>query len=101
MLQMKMPSAVFSYVHHNQTVGCLVVLSAQTDFALRTDLLQDFGRKLAMQFAAENGFEGLGRPWLLDESKSAEQVMNDVSFQLGEKVSLVSWNVQPGPGPLK
>lgn len=98
---MTQPIAVFSYLHHNQSVGALVVLSAQTDFALRTDILQDFGRKLAMQFAAENGYEGLGRPWLLDPSKSVEKVLADVAEQLGETVSVVSWSVQPGPGPLK
>ncbi|TAH38741.1 MAG: elongation factor Ts [Planctomycetota bacterium] len=43
---------VFSYIHHNQKVGVLLELGTETDFAARSDEVEQLLKDLAMHIAA-------------------------------------------------
>lgn len=42
---------IFSYVHHNKSVGVLLELNCSTDFVARTENFQTLARDLALQIA--------------------------------------------------
>ncbi|HXR64978.1 MAG TPA: hypothetical protein VN729_03590 [Ktedonobacteraceae bacterium] len=42
---------VFSYVHHNNSVGVLLELNCSTDFVARSESFQELARDLALQIA--------------------------------------------------
>ena len=88
-----MPYAVFAYVHHNRKVASLITIRCKTDFALRTDLLKDFGHKVAMHASAFGGVE-LGADWILDNKLSVKKAIAEVSSQLGEPVIIDKVSIQ-------
>lgn len=95
MLHMKpapKPHAIFAYVHHNQRFGAMVTLTCQTDFALRTDLLQDFGNKLAKHLVATDGREHEDFAWTFDPAKKVKDVMAELSAALGEEVEMTHFS---------
>jgi len=88
------PSAVFAYVHHNRRVGALVTIKCDTDFALRTDVLEKFGHDLARQLAAMGSTFSVLDKWLTDESKTIGDVLTEVRQALGEAVEVGQVHVQ-------
>lgn len=82
-----MPHAIFSYVHHNRRVASLVTIRCKTDFALRTDLLQDFGNKVAKQVVAF-GDANMDNTWVLDSRLTLKDAIAEIASQLGEPVIL-------------
>lgn len=82
-----MPYAVFAYQHHNKQNGALVTLESKTDFSLRTELVQETGRKLAMHAAAYGRLHE-DAEWLFDSSKNVSNVMTDLAEQLGEPIAI-------------
>jgi translation elongation factor EF-Ts len=74
-------------------VAALVTLRTTTDFALRTDILQDLGQKLAMQ-AAANGVLQDTDAWVLDPGVNVRSVIDGVSEKLGEPVIVSQVHVQ-------
>lgn len=89
----KLPYAVFAYVHHNRRVASLVTISCKTDFALRTDLLQDFGNKVAMHVSAI-GDANPDSDWILDGTLKLKKVIENIALQLGEPVTIERVSVQ-------
>lgn len=89
----ELPYAVFAYVHHNRRVASLVTIRCKTDFALRTDLLQDFGNKVAMHASAFGGIDQDAN-WLLDSTLSVRKALAEVSDQLGEPVIIDKVSIQ-------
>ena len=82
---MYLPHAVFAYVHHNQRVAAMITLKCKTDFALRTDVLQDFGKHLVMQAAAEQKID-MNAPWMFDSSRTVQAVLDETAKALGEPI---------------
>lgn len=82
-----MPYAVFAYQHHNKQTGALVTLEAKTDFALRTELVQEMGKKLAMHAAAFGRLHDDAK-WLFDDSKTVSGVMETLREELGEPLNI-------------
>ena len=89
----ELPYAVFVYVHHNRTVASLVTIRCKTDFALRTDLLQDFGNKVAMHASAFGNIDPDSN-WLLDSTLSVKAALSKVSDELGEPVIIDKVSIQ-------
>jgi elongation factor Ts len=81
----EMPYSIFSYVHHNGKIASLVTIKCQTDFALRTDLINNLGRKMAMHVVATGRFN-LEDPWILDGSRRVQDVINEAKEELGESI---------------
>lgn len=85
---------VFSYVHHNGTVGSMVVLGCETDFVAKTDEFQLLGRELAMQAASmqpENIEEFLKQDYIRDPQKTIETLIKEVVAKTGENCQLLDF----------
>lgn len=79
---------VHSYVH-NERVGVLLDLRAETDFVVRSEPFQQLARDITMQIAAMGGEtveEVMEQPYIKDPSKKISDIINDVIARVGEKV---------------
>ena len=79
---------VYSYVH-NERVGVLLDLRAETDFVVRSEPFKQLSHEIAMQIAAMGGEtieEILDQPYIKDPSKKISDLINDVIARVGEKV---------------
>jgi len=45
---------VYSYIHHNEKIGVLLLLGCETDFVARTDDFHDLAKKISLQIASMN-----------------------------------------------
>ncbi|OGK29676.1 hypothetical protein A3D08_03140 [Candidatus Roizmanbacteria bacterium RIFCSPHIGHO2_02_FULL_43_11] len=82
---------VFSYVHHNQQMGAMVVLMCETDFVAKNELFQELGNNIAMQIAStnpENIEELLASPFIKDPSSTVDQLIKDVILKMGENTAI-------------
>lgn len=81
---------VHSYVH-NDRIGVLVDLRAETDFVVRSEPFQTLAHELAMQIAATSPTDVealLAEPYIKDESRMVKDIVNDVIAKVGENVSV-------------
>ncbi len=81
---------VQSYVH-NERIGVLLDLRAETDFVVRSEPFRELAHDLAMHIAAaapENTEELLAQPYVKDESKTVKDVIGEVIAKVGENVSV-------------
>jgi elongation factor Ts len=79
-----------SYVH-NERIGVLLDLRAETDFVVRSEPFQELARELTMQIAATNpkdAEELLAQPYVRDESKTVGDLVNDLIARVGENVRI-------------
>ncbi|MEK7110491.1 MAG: translation elongation factor Ts [Patescibacteria group bacterium] len=84
---------VKAYVH-NDRIGVIVELRAETDFVVRSDPFQELAREVAMQISAtapENVEALLKQPYIRDESKTVEQVIGEVIARVGENIRIASF----------
>ncbi len=88
--------AVFSYVHHNQTLGSLVTLACETDFVAKNDQFQKLGHELAMQVAAAKPTtlpELLKGEYVRDPRKKVAELIKETIGILGENIQIVDFKV--------
>jgi elongation factor Ts len=81
---------IHSYVH-NERIGVLVNVSAETDFVVRSEPFQKLAHDLAMHIAAaapKDSEELLAQPYIKDESKTVKDVINEVIAKVGENITL-------------
>jgi len=81
---------VHSYVH-NDRIGVLVDLRAETDFVVRSEPFRELAHELAMHIAAaapKDVAELLAQPYIRDESKTVKDMVNEVIAKVGENVSV-------------
>jgi elongation factor Ts len=45
---------VYSYIHHNEKIGVLLLLGCETDFVARTDDFHELAKKISLQIASMN-----------------------------------------------
>lgn len=79
-----------SYIH-NERIGVLLDVRAETDFVVRSEPFHELAHDLAMHIAAvgpENVDELLTQPFVKDESKTVKDVIGEVVAQVGENVSV-------------
>lgn len=79
---------VHSYVH-NERIGVLLDLRAETDFVVRSDPFQKLAHELAMQIAASapaDVDELLKQPYIKDEARTVKDIINGVIAKVGENV---------------
>ena len=77
-----------SYVH-NERIGVLLDLRAETDFVVRSEPFRRLSHELVMQIAAlapQNIEELLKQPYIKDESRSVEDIIKDVIARVGENI---------------
>jgi elongation factor Ts len=81
---------VESYVH-NDRIGVLLHLSAETDFVVRSEPFKALAHDLAMHIAAaapKNAEELLAQPYIKDESRTVKDVVGEVIAKVGENVTV-------------
>lgn len=82
--------AIGSYVHDG-AIGAMVVLSSETDFVAKNPEFGALARDIAMQVAAmnpENTDTLLEQPFIKDETKTVQQLLNEATQKFGERVEV-------------
>jgi elongation factor Ts len=81
---------VQSYVH-NERIGVLLRLSAETDFVVRSEPFKTLAHDLAMHIAAtapKDVEELMAQPYFKDETRTVRDVVGEVIAKVGENVSI-------------
>jgi elongation factor Ts len=79
-----------SYLH-NGRIGVLLNLRAETDFVVRSEPFQQLAHELTMQIAAtapKDVAALLAEPYIKDESKTVQDLVNEVIAKTGEKIAI-------------
>ena len=79
-----------SYVH-NDRIGVLLDLRAETDFVVRSEPFRLLSHELVMQIAAmvpQNIEELLKQPYIKDESKTIHDLIKEVIARVGENIRI-------------
>ena len=82
---------IFTYVHHNQKIGSMVVLMCETDFVGKNENFQELGANIAMQIASTNpeNLEALlASPFIKDPSSTVDQLVKDLILKMGENTAI-------------
>lgn len=85
---------VFSYVHHNSTIGAMITLGCETDFVAKTDEFQKLGAEVAMQVASmnpESVEELLKQDYIREPGKTIETLIKEVIAKTGENCQLLDF----------
>lgn len=81
---------VHAYVH-NDRIGVLVDLRAETDFVVRSEPFRALAKEIALQVAAMGGEtvdEVLEQAYIKDPSRTIKDLVADVISRVGENVKL-------------
>jgi elongation factor Ts len=81
---------IISY-NHNERIGVILDIRAETDFVVRSDPFRNLAHELVMQIAAMNPKdvnELLKQPYIKDDSKVIEDLVNDVKNRVGENIKI-------------
>ncbi len=81
---------IYSFVH-GERIGVLLDLRAETDFVVRSDPFRDLAKELAMQIAASapaNVDELLRQPYIRDEKRAVESLVQDAIAKVGENIKV-------------
>ena len=82
---------VEAYIHNNGKVGVILKLNSETDFVARNDQFKELAHDLAMHIAAMNPQdlkELLAQPFIKDEQKTIEELINEAIAKLGENIKI-------------
>ncbi len=80
-----------AYIHNNGKVGALLELNCETDFVARNQEFKALAHDLAMHIVAmepKDNKELLSQPFIKDESKKVEDLLNEVIGKLGENIKI-------------
>jgi elongation factor Ts len=81
---------VQSYVH-NERIGVLLHISAETDFVVRSEPFKALAHDLVMHIAAaapKDIEELLAQPYIKDESRTIKDLVTEVIAKVGENVTI-------------
>jgi elongation factor Ts len=81
---------IYSYVH-NERIGALLDLRAETDFVVRSDPFKKLAHELAMQIAAaapRDVEELFKQPYIKDETRTVKDLVNEVIAKVGENIKI-------------
>ena len=79
-----------AYAHQNR-VGVLIEVRAETDFVVKSDPFQELAHELAMQIAAmdpENVQALLDQPYVRDPGKTVEALVKGTIAKVGENITI-------------
>lgn len=85
---------IYSYVH-NDRIGVLVDVRAETDFVVRSEPFRALAREVAMQVSAmapESVEALLEQPYIRDEAKTVADLVKDVIARVGENVKIANFS---------
>ncbi|MFA6365265.1 MAG: translation elongation factor Ts [Candidatus Paceibacterota bacterium] len=79
-----------SYIHNNR-VGVLLQIHAETDFVLRSEVFQELAHDVAMHIAAmmpESPEALVAQPFVKNESITVGDLIKSVTAKVGEKIQV-------------
>ncbi len=80
-----------TYVHNQSKIGVILELNCETDFVAKNEQFKELAHDLAMHVAAmnpENLKELLSQPFIKDEQKTIEELINEAIAKLGENIRI-------------
>lgn len=80
-----------AYIHNNGQIGVLLELNCETDFVAKNEQFKELAHNLAMHIAAmdpEDTKELLSQPFIKDEQKTIEDLINEAIAKLGENIKM-------------
>jgi elongation factor Ts len=83
-------AGIFSYIHNNR-IGVLLKMSAETDFVVKSDIFKNLANEILMQIAATNPGsvdELLKSVYIRDDAKQVENVIKEVISKTGENINI-------------
>ena len=86
---------VESYVHTTQRVGALLEIRSETDFVSRNPDFQKLAHEIAMHITASNPEtieELLHQPFIKDESKTIQDIVNESIARFGENIQIARFS---------
>lgn len=81
---------IYGYVH-NERIGVLVDVRAETDFVVRSEPFREMAKEVALQLAAMGAAdvdELLEQDYIKDPSLKVKDLVNDVIRRVGENVKI-------------
>lgn len=82
---------VYAYIHGPGKIGSMVMLSCETDFVAKTDDFVKLCKEVAMQVCTQdygNIDEILQSPYMRDEKKTIQDLINETIAKVGEKIEI-------------
>ena len=76
---------------HNERIGVLLDLRAETDFVVRSDPFRALAQELVMQIAAsdpKDAEELLVQPYIRDEAKTVHDLIKETIARVGENIKV-------------
>lgn len=83
--------SLFSYIHHNNKLGAMIVLLCETDFVAKNDGFQKLGNDIAMHVAStgpKNTESLLTEPFIKDPKTTVGDLIQGQILKLGENITL-------------
>jgi len=80
-----------AYIHNNGQIGVILELNCETDFVAKNSQFKELAHDLAMHIAAMNPQdlkELLAQPFIKDEQKTIEDLINQTIAKLGENIKI-------------
>jgi len=80
-----------AYIHNNGKIGVILELNCETDFVAKNNQFKELAHDLTMHIAAmnpENTKKLLGQPFIKDEQKTIEDLINEAIAKLGENIKI-------------
>jgi len=76
-----------SYIHPNKKIGVILELNCETDFVAKNKDFQNLAHELCLQIAAMGDNPPLlSQPWIRDETKKVQDLINEYISKLGENI---------------
>ena len=80
-----------AYIHSNGKIGVILELNCETDFVAKNEEFKQLAHDIAMHIAAfepEDNKELLSQPFIKDEQKTIQDLINDAVAKLGENIKI-------------
>jgi elongation factor Ts len=80
-----------AYIHNTGKIGVILELNCETDFVARNSQFKELAHDLAMHIAAmdpQDLEELLSQPFIKDEQKTIEELVNEAIAKLGENIKI-------------
>ncbi len=78
-----------SYIHPNKKIGVLLEINCETDFVAKSENFQKLAHELCLQIAAvREEIPILKQPWIKDESKTIQDLLNEYIAKIGENITI-------------
>lgn len=86
------PRKVYQYLHHNNSVGSMLMLETVTDFALRSECVNTLAKEICLQIAFMNPstIDDLTKStYIKDSDKTISSLIRECSEKIQEDINII------------